>query len=158
MAANEIVIKEAGTGDDFKVVQNGEIVNSINKANQVFHSIDLSYAKEGILFHTWLGYRTKDQLQQVLDGHFVKLYEQYKFKKMVIEISKMDGSFDSSNEWMASHLMPKLVKNGLQFCAVVLPANIFAQVSVDDWNKKVGGFVTRNFGSPNDALAWLRTV
>lgn len=158
MAANETVIKEATSKDDFKVIQTGQIVDSINQANQVFHTIDLSYAKEGIMYHSWIGYRSNDQLKQVLDGHFVKFYEQNKFKKMVIEISKMSGSFDAANDWMATYFMPKLVKLGLAYSAVVVPANVFAQVSTEEWNKKVGGFTTRSFGSSKDALTWLRSV
>jgi len=158
MATDEIIIKEATLKDDFKVIQKGQLVDSVNKTNQVFHTIDLTYAKEGIMFHSWIGYRTNDQLKQVLDGHFAKIYEQQKFKKMVIEISRMSGSFDEANDWMATYFMPKLVRLGLQYSAVVLPANVFAQVSTEEWNKKVGGFTTRNFGSANEALAWLRSV
>jgi hypothetical protein len=35
---------------------------------------------------------------------------------------------------------------------------VFAQVSTEEWNKKVGGFTTRSFGSSKDALTWLRSV
>jgi len=157
MGANETILKEAtAVKDDYKVVQKGDLVESINKMNQVFHYIDLSYAKEGIMVHGWLGYRSNEQLKSVLDGHFVKIYGQYKFKNMVIEISKMSGAFTEVNDWMASYFMPKLVSLGLRNSAVVLPANIFSQLAVDDWNKKVSGFTTRNFGSLNDALNWLR--
>jgi hypothetical protein len=159
METAEVVIKEmTAKTDDFRVIQRGSLVESINKTNQVFHVIDLAYAKQGIFFHSWIGYRTVDQLKQVLDGHFAKLYAQYKCKGMVIEISRMEGSFASANDWFASYFMPKLVSYGMQYSAVVLPANVFAQLAVDDWNNKVGGFITRNFGSANEALAWLRSV
>jgi len=159
MEANEVIIKEATTqSDDYRVVQKGNMVESTNKLNQVFHYIDLAYAKQGILVHGWLGYRTIDQLKSVLDGHFIKIYSQYKFKNMVIEISRMSGSFTEANDWMANYFMPKLVSLGLKNTAVVLPANLFAQMAVEDWNKKVGGFTTRNFSSLSDALVWLRSV
>jgi hypothetical protein len=158
MGENEIVLKEiTNAQDDYKVVQKGDMVESLNKMNQVFHFIDLSYAKkEGIMFHGWIGYRSNEQLKSVLDGHFANIYNQYKFKNMVIEISKMSGAFNEANDWMATYFMPKLVSFGLQKSAVVLPANVFSQLAVDDWNEKVSGFQSRNFGSVNDALTWLR--
>jgi hypothetical protein len=158
MATGEIIIREATSKDDFRVIQKGQVIESINKSAQVFHTIDLSYAKDGILFHSWIGYRTNDQLKQVLDGHFAKIYEQHKFKKMIIENSKMSGSFDEANDWMATYFMPKLVKLGLQYVAVVLPANVFAKISVEEWDKKIGGFTSRNFGSSNEAFVWLRSL
>jgi hypothetical protein len=53
--------------------------------------------------------------------------------------------------------MPKLIGLGLKNNAVVLPQNIFAQLAVEDWDKKVGGFVSRNFGSVSDAINWLKS-
>jgi hypothetical protein len=153
----EKVLKEISTQkDDFKIVQKGQIVESVTKLNQPFHFIDLSYAKQGVFFHGWIGYRTNDQIKQVLDGHFMDLYKQYKCKGMLIENSKMSGSFTDVNDWLASYFMPKMIGLGLQHNAVVLPQNIFAQLATEDWDKKVEGFVSRNFGSVNDALNWLK--
>lgn len=155
----EKVIKEVtAQKDDFKVVQKGMMVESINKLNQTFHFLDLSYTKQNIFFHGWIGYRTNDQIKQVLDGHFMNLYKQYKCKNMIIENSRMSGSFNEINDWLATYFMPKMIEIGLKNNAVVLPQNIFAQLAVEEWDKKVGGFTTRNFGSVNDALNWLRTV
>lgn len=77
---------------------------------------------------------------------------------MIIENSRMSGSFNEINDWLATYFMPKMIEIGLKNNAVVLPQNIFAQLAVEEWDKKVGGFTTRNFGSVNDALNWLRTV
>lgn len=158
METNSSVVEVLVQKADFKVVRRGNIVESINKLNQVFHFIDLSYASQGIIFHGWVGYRTNDQIKDVLDGHFMKFYEQYKCKGMVIENSKMSGTFSEINDWLAGYFMPKMILLGLKNCAVVLPQNIFAQLAVEDWDKKVGGFVTRNFGTVNDALNWLKTA
>jgi hypothetical protein len=69
----------------------------------------------------------------------------------------MSGSFNDANDWLASVFMPKLIAQGLTKVAVVLPHNIFAQMAVDEWDKKIGGFTSRNFGSLNEALAWLKS-
>jgi hypothetical protein len=51
--------------------------------------------------------------------------------------------------------MPRLIELGLLKVAIVLPHNIFAQMAVDEWDKKVGGFQSRNFGTETEAVVWL---
>ncbi|HEX3009186.1 MAG TPA: hypothetical protein VHO90_16400 [Bacteroidales bacterium] len=155
---NEIVLKEfSNLKDDYRVVQRGNMVESINKLNQVFHYIDLSYTKQDIIFHGWTGFRSTDQMKGVLEGHFMDIYKKYKCKGALVESTKMSGSFNDANDWLANVFMPKLIAQGLTKVAVVLPHNIFAQMAVDEWDKKIGGFTSRNFGSLNEALAWLKS-
>lgn len=151
---NEVLAQYA----DFKVVRKGQMIESINKLNQVFHFIDLSYTKQDIFFHGWLGYRTNEQIKDVLDGHFMKLYQQYKCKNMIIENTKMSGTFTEINDWLAGYFMPKMILHGLRNNAVIFPKNVFAQLAVEDWDKKVGGFASRNFDSISDAIAWLKSA
>ena len=156
--ANEIVLKEATSQkDDYKVVQRGNMVESVNKLNQVFHYVDMSYLTQSILFHGWKGFRTFEQMKGVLEGHVMDIYKKNRCKGAIVESTKMSGSFNDANDWLSQIYMPKLASLGLQKVAVVLPQNIFAQLSVDEWDKKVGGFVSRNFGSLNEALDWLKS-
>jgi hypothetical protein len=155
----EIILKEiTSQKDDYRVVQRGDIIESINKQNQVFHYIDLSYVKKGIFLQGWVGYRTTDQLKAVLEGHYMKLFIQHKCKNSVVDSTKMSGSFNEATDWLAQIYMPKLINLGLKNVAVVLPTNVFAQLTVDEWDKKVGGFESRNFGSLTDAVNWLKTA
>jgi hypothetical protein len=67
----------------------------------------------------------------------------------------MSGSFSDINNWYAMTYMPKLMNLGLKNIAVVLPDNIFAQLAVKDWTKKLRGFNVTNFASLGEALSWL---
>jgi hypothetical protein len=152
----EVIIKPATTQIiDFRIVQRGTTVESINKLNQVFHFIDLSYAKVDIFYQGWIGYRSNEQMKRVLEGHFMKLYQQNHCRKMLIENSRMSGSFSDINNWFAMEFMPRLFKMGLKHIAVVLPQNIFAQLAVKDWSDKLKGFNNGNFESLSEALNWL---
>lgn len=154
---NEIVLKEAtAQKDDYRVVQRGNLIESINKLNQVFHYIDLNYLKQGIIFHGWTGFRTTEQMKGVLEGHFMDIYKKNRVKSALVESTKMSGSFNEANDWLATVFMPKLIALGLTKVGVVLPHNIFAQMAVDEWDKKIGGFQSRNFGSVTDAVNWLK--
>ncbi len=153
----ETIIKDyEQTKSKFKVVQEGNMVKSYNQMGQEFHFIDLDYLKEGILFHGWVGFRSSEQLKEVLDGHFFDIFTKNGCKKMVINNVKMTGSFSSVNDWLGNEFMPKMVSKGLTDNAVVLPGNVFAQLAVEDWDQKVGGFTTKNFPTLEEGLTWIR--
>ena len=145
------------TKNAFKITQDGDIIRCYNRMNQEFHFIDTSFLKEGILLHGWKGFRTADQLKEVLEGHLYEIFSKNSCSKMLIDNRNMSGSFSSVNDWLANDYMPKLVSNGLMSNAVVLPNNIFAKLAVEDWDRKINGFSTRNFDDTEKALAWLRS-
>lgn len=152
----ETVIKDFNqVKNGFKVVKNGDLIRSVNKMGQAFHTIDLSFANKGIFFHAWEGYRTNDQFIEVLQGHFFEFFTKYKNSKMLTETSKMTGTFAAANEWLTKEFTPKLIGLGVTKHAVVLASNIFAQLAAEEWEQKVSGFSNRNFGNLNDALRWL---
>ena len=82
-------------------------------------------------------------------------YKVYSCSNMLLDASRMSGSFSEINEWMASTYMPKLREIGLKNNAVVLPQDIFAQLAIKDWLKKVPGLNSASFVSLSEALNWL---
>ncbi|MCT4647810.1 MAG: hypothetical protein N4A74_22675 [Carboxylicivirga sp.] len=154
----EKIIKDYDqTKSGFKVVQEGNIIKSYNKMGKEFHFIDLDYLKDGILLHGWIGFRTSEQLMEVLDGHFLDTFVQNNCKKMIINNTEMTGSFSAVNDWLGQEFMPKMVNSGLTHNAVVLPKNLFAELAVEDWDEKISGFASKNFGSLQDAVTWVKS-
>jgi hypothetical protein len=152
----ELIIREAiSQVNDFRIVEMGTMVESVNKLNQVFHFVDLSYTKVDIFYQGWIGYRSTDQMKDVLEGHMVKLFQQNPCKNMLMESSRMSGSFSDINNWFALTYMPKLMNLGLKSIAIVLPENIFAQLAVKEWCKKLRGFNIKTFSSLSEALTWV---
>lgn len=152
----ETVIKDFNqVKNGFKVLQKGDLIQSVNKMGQTFHTIDLSYASRGIFYHSWEGYRTNDQFIEVLQGHFIDYYSKYRCSKMLTDTSKMTGTFAAVNEWLANEFTPKLISFGFTKHAVVLASNIFAQLAAEEYEMKVSGLTNRNFGSLKDGLKWL---
>jgi len=155
----EIVLKDYDqTQSGFKVVQDGKIIKSYNRMGQEFHFIDLNFLGEGIFFHGWVGFRSSEQLREVLEGHFFDFFASSKCSKMLINNVAMTGSFSTVNNWLAADFMPRMINKGLKDNAVILPSNLFANLAVEDWDQKVGGFTTRNFNSIDEGLNWLRSI
>ncbi len=155
----ETILKDtAATPSGFRVIQNNHLVQSINKGNRLFHQLDLSYIGEDIFYHGWIGYRSDEQIIEVLTGHFLELFAKHRCKKMLIDNRQMTGSFAALNSWLSETYMPQLISLGLEYNAVVYPDNVFSQLAVEDWDQKVVGFENRSFPSLDQALIWLRKV
>lgn len=153
----QTVIKDrAQSGTGLLVVQDGNKIQTINRAEQLIHSIELDYVPYQILVHRWIGYRTNEQFKEIIDGHFMDLFRKNRCTKVVVDISEMTGTFNGINDWMAEYLMPKLVTLGFRASAVILPKNIFVKLSADEWEEKTSGFTNRNFEKFPDALIWLK--
>jgi hypothetical protein len=154
---SDILIKDlTDSNSEIKVIQNGDFVITQNKAKHVIHKIDLSHIDSGILAHRWIGYRSDEQFKEITDGHFFDLFKKNKCTKILVDISDMTSSFHNVNDWMATYLMPKLVKAGLTHSAVILSKNVFTQLSAAQWEEKSSGFTNRNFQNVEKALAWLK--
>ena len=152
----ETVIKDLSqTKSDFKVLQKGDLVQSLSKTGTVFHYIALSYTSQKIFLHAWEGYRSNEQFKEVLSGHFLDLLKKHKCPYMLTDISKMTGTFADSNDWLATVFTPQLISLGVTKHAVVLPSNIFAELSAKDWETKIQGFTTHNFNNRETALKWF---
>jgi hypothetical protein len=139
----------------YKVVQKGKVIEAVNNLNQVFHFIDLSYTQADIMYHGWSGFRSNEQFKETLDGHFIEVYKVYRCKNMLLDASKMSGSFSDTNEWNANYFMPKLQDLGLKNVSVVLPQDIFAQIAIKDWLKKTKCANSSAHYTLSEALNWL---
>jgi hypothetical protein len=139
----------------FKVIQRGNVIETVNNLNQVFHFIDLSYTQAGIMYQGWVGFRTTEQIKEILNGHFMELYKVYKCQSMLQDLSQMSGSFSEVNDWYAFDFMPQLKSLGLKNNAIVLPKDIFAQLAMRDWMRKMNTFNNGCFATLSEAINWL---
>ena len=139
----------------FKVVKKSSSIETISHLNHVIHFIDLTYINVGIFYHGWVDSRTNDQMKEILTGHFYEIYKKYRCANMLMDCTKMKGSFSGINQWYATVFMPEISRKGLKNHALVNPVEQFAQLSVKDWTRKVIGINNQNFDTLSDALNWL---
>jgi hypothetical protein len=155
MEAEELIKEKKQQVGGFKVVKKGPIVETVNNLGQVFHSADLSYAQAGILYHSWNGFRSNDQLRDVLDGHMMDLCRIYRCKNIIMDCTKMRGSFSDLNDWLTKIYTPKLIAAGIKSLVIVIPEDIFAHLAVKDFGKKVQGINYRSFKALSEAFNWI---
>lgn len=157
METAEIIKDPKVSKNGLKVEKNGNFITTYNKRGQVIHKMDLGNVPDRIMVHEWIGYRTDDEFREICEGHFFDNLRKNGITKVLVNIANMTGSFDGVNDWMATSFMPKLVSMGFKASAVVLPKDIFAKISAENWIKNNSGFENGNFGSVENAMNWLKS-
>jgi hypothetical protein len=82
----------------------------------------------------------------------------YQYYKWLADLSRMEGSWDSSREWMLTHILPKAIAGGLKFAAIVLPEDAFARLSTLDTIGRLDGYLVKQFGDFGLARDWLSKI
>ena len=149
------VIREHKQLGGFKTIRKRSYIETYNNLNQLIHYIDLTYVKAGIFFHGWVGFRSNDQMKEILQGHFLEIFTESNCDKILMDCSKMKGSFIDINTWYAEAFMPNLVNLGLKHHAIVKPNDNFAQLAFRDWSNKINGFKNNSFATLGEAINWL---
>jgi len=104
---------------------------------------------------TWYGsFGAQDNFKKVLLT-IADRFEAVGFIKGLSDTREMTASFDSSREWMVQEIIPRLLKNGLRYHAIVIPKSIFSKLSIKDYVQKVAGMEIRQFGDILEAEKWL---
>ncbi len=80
------------------------------------------------------------------------------YSKWLADLRGMEGSWDSSREWMLHDLLPRAVKAGLEFEAILLPKDMFARLSAQDTIFMLDNYQLRQFDDLKKAQAWLKLM
>jgi hypothetical protein len=106
----------------------------------------------------WTGvFGTQENLKAGLQA-VVDIIEGDQCIKWLSDLSQIQGSFDSSKSWISDYVMPRVIRAGLKYQAMVIPKNIFAKLSTQDTIKKINQFEIRQFSNRQEARAWLDSM
>lgn len=109
----------------------------------------------GAVVDIWNGsFGSQDNFKRAIN-HWLLLLEQTKSQKALTDLSNMVGSFDGSRDWMFKEIVPKAVKLGWRYHAMVQPKNVFSKLSVKDYSVNLSGVEIYNFGDATAAKDWL---
>ncbi len=106
----------------------------------------------------WKGYAKSEQFRAGIE----KSIEFFKHKQAVCLISNTKELAVVSNEdtqWAATYATPLMMGYGMKYVAFIVPTNVFAQVSVNNFKSKTEDKLQlRYFTDLEKAKAWLREV
>lgn len=106
----------------------------------------------------WTGdFESQENLRRGLELVLQNI-EKNKSAKWLADLSQIEGSFEESRGWITNNVVPRAMKLGLKYEALVLPKNIFAMLSVQETLIEIEGLKIRTFGDTHEAIAWLNSL
>lgn len=110
----------------------------------------------GALVNTWTGF-LKGEEYRALMNQAVEMLQRHGISKVLADVSQLRPLVPEDMSWTTEDWAPRAVAAGMREMAVVLPRNVFAQLSVTRVVENLGDerIVTAQFDDVRNALAWL---
>lgn len=110
------------------------------------------------VFDFWQGlFGTQENFKRPV-LYWKELVVKHNTPRGLTDVSRMVGGYDSSKEWMQKEIMPLVIKAGLRYHAMVIPKNIFAKLSTNDYKMAVKDYEVQLFDDIDKAKAWLKST
>jgi hypothetical protein len=135
---------------------NGDTISVTNSLKNKVVELSLRLSKDGIYNDVWFGYVTSDEYKEIMAGAYLDYFAFSKNKKKLCNTLKLTaGMEDETAKWFNDYLLPKLMAAGLQYNALVIPEDIFANLSLtENFNNEE---YMKFFPSEEEAIAWLKS-
>ena len=135
------------------------VVTIFNRLNEKIAELNLSYADQGIYNDAWFGFVTGEEYKEIMDGPYFGFFLKTKCVKKVCNTLGLEGGMEEETAaWFSDYMMPKMLTAGLQYNSIVIPENIFAQQTMENFESNLGNKLGRLFPSQEKAIEWLKSV
>ena len=96
------------------------------------------------LIQNWKGFASSERFREGIQKT-IELFRDKKLDKILSNTKDFGMVKKEDTEWVNTHAMPILIKNGLRYMAFIVPSNIFSQMSVENFKKEMAGPVELRF-------------
>jgi hypothetical protein len=100
------------------------------------------------------GLVTYDEFVEVSEYEF-EMIRHYKLKKCFVNLREMSAYPTGGQDYVKNIWFPRVIKEGIQMLAFVVPDDIFVKVSMVEAHDPQGTLTIQYFDEENRALAWL---
>ena len=139
--------------------QKGEAILIFNKLNEKIAELNLAHRNLGIYNDAWFGFVTGEEYKEIMDGPYYFYFAESKCSKKMCNTLGLEGGMEpETSEWFNNYLFPKMLNAGLKYNAIVIPENIFAQQTMEDFEANLGNKLARLFPNETEATNWLNSV
>ena len=134
-----------------------DLIQLKNSKGEVFVTIRFDLALNATV-DTWCGeFESKENFRKGL-LQVLKNIKKNKSERWLADLSKIEGSFSHSQQWISLTILPVAKSYGLKYEAIVLPNDIFSMLSVQESMEFIDYEVLiRLFGTKDKAIAWLNS-
>jgi hypothetical protein len=103
----------------------------------------------------WKGFASSESFRQGIEKS-IALFKDKSLDKILSNTRDFGMVKKEDTEWVNSYSMPLLLQNGLRYIAFVVPANVFSQISVENFKKGSKDSVEiRYFDDVEKAKEWM---
>ncbi|GAB2543900.1 hypothetical protein GCM10027189_28570 [Rufibacter soli] len=125
----------------------------INAFGNVYLTITLDHENRWI-FAKWQGYSTEDAIKTGIEA-YTEILEKGDFHSILVDTREMIGSWNHSLPWVLNEWAPQAAIAGLQYYAMVVKPETFAEASADAFYEQVRYFKAKVFEDIESAENWL---
>ncbi|WP_181304871.1 STAS/SEC14 domain-containing protein [Rufibacter sp. XAAS-G3-1] len=126
----------------------------VNAFGNVYLTISLDHENQWIQA-SWQGYSTPEMVRSGMEA-YTEALEKADYNAMLIDTRDMVGSWSHSLDWTLEEWSPQAAKAGLQYYALVVKPETFAEATADAFYANVQSFEAEVFADLATARAWLR--
>lgn len=73
----------------------------------------------------------------------------------ITDLREIEGSFDSTNEWVANEYIPRAVKYGFRIAGIINSPDFYAQLALEDLEELKNGYKSKQFDTFEECYAWV---
>ena len=110
-------------------------------------------ADKSIIIATWVTPPTSDEYREGMLA-VLQAIKDCKTGKVVWDCMGVGAISQADQEWTIKYFHNPALEHGYSQAAIILPADIFTQMSVESIVKEVGDFKTKYFDTLQAALDW----
>ncbi len=108
------------------------------------------------LIQNWKGFASSANFREAINVS-LKLFEQGGYEKIISNTKEFSLVKKEDTDWVAQVVTPQMVKQGLRYMAFIVPTNVFAQITVDNFKEEANKVVSiRYFDKSEAAIAWFQ--
>lgn len=123
--------------------------------------IILEYDEElKCIIQTWKGFYNSDAFRLGVNQTNQLFVQKSPVDAFLVDISQSSVIKKEDTDWAARTAIPAAIKNGLKYYGFVLPANVFTQVSLNNFKQELNqpSLEIRLFDSIENAKNWVRDM
>lgn len=73
----------------------------------------------------------------------------------ITDLREIEGSFDSTNEWLVNEYMPRAVKYGFRVAGIIQAQDFYARLATEDLEEMKSNYKTKHFENFEECYAWI---
>ena len=134
----------------------------ITKLYESSHSFIGWIAEDRIIYNRPIGFLSGDSFR-VHHLKVVEIVKTYRGNKIFSPVPDLQVIKPEDQQWCNEVMVPEVIRGGLRYSAHVVPASVFAQLSISKIStfldaQSGGTFEMRSFGDEVEAYQWLKSV